>query len=394
MTPQTTPALPPLTAHREGVAAALLAAAEADAIAAEWAALADDCIEPNPFYTPALLLPALRAFAERDVRLAIVRDAEGTLLLLAPVAPLRGYSRLPLRYLATWMHPHCYFAAPLVRRGSESLAFAALFDLVESEGAFFRLRHLAADGPLFGAASAAAKDAGRLMAASARYDRAALRAGHETDDYLRESLSGKKRKELRRLRARLESEGAIAFETLADERALADWIADFLTLESSGWKGRAGTALASDVAGRAFFAQALENAFARGALRFSRLTHGGRPIAMIVNFIERGDIYSFKIAHDEEFARYSPGVMLEIELMRALEKEPGFSFIDSCAAGDHKMINSLWRGRRAIAALNISGGGAAHKAIFRLLTGLERAGEKLRGQNDNAAAKEPADGDI
>ena len=221
-----------------------------------------------------------------------------------------------------------------------------------------------------------------------------LKGGYRTEAQLENALSGKKRKELRRLRARLESEGAIAFETLSDESALADWIADFLTLESSGWKGRAGTALASDAAGRTFFAQALENAFARGALRFSRLTLGARPIAMIVNFIERGDVYSFKIAHDEEFARYSPGVMLEIELMRALENEPGFSFIDSCAAPDHKMINSLWRGRRAMAALNISGSGAAHKAIFRLLTGLERAGEKLRGQNDNAAAKELADGDI
>lgn len=380
--------------RRDCVTAAFVAAGEAAALAAEWAALADDSVETNPFYAPALLLPALKAYADRDVRVALVRDAAGRLILLAPLAPLRGYSRLPVRYLATWMHPHCYFAAPLVRRGAESTALTALFELVESEGAFFRLRHLAADGRLYDAASAAATASGRLAAPSARFDRAALHAGHATDAYLRESLSGKKRKELRRLRARLEAEGAVAFETLADAGALADWIADFLTLEASGWKGRAGTALANDAAGREFFAQAAQNAFARGALRFCRLTLGGRAIAMIVNFIERGDAYSFKIAHDEEFARYSPGVMLEIELMRALEKEPGFSFIDSCAARDHKMINSLWRGRRAIAALNVSGRTAAHKAIFRLLTGLERAGEKLRGQNDNAGAKENADDDI
>ncbi len=367
------------------VSGALIAPREAALIEAEWANLAANAVEANPFYSPALLIPALDAFASENVRLALVRDARGRLIALAPIEPVAGYSRLPVRYLATWMHEHCFFAAPLIRRGSEKEALPALFDLVEGEGAFLRLRHLDAGGPICAAAIDAATRTGRLASPSARYRRALLLAGYETDAYLREALNGKKRKELRRLRARLEAEGRVSFETLIGRDDLSLWMQDFLILESSGWKGRAGTALASKAESRAFFAAALERAFDAGALDFHRLAVNDRPIAMIVNFVGSGGAYSFKIAYDEGFARYSPGVMLEIDMMRALEKRAGFSFVDSCAAPDHPMINSLWRERRAIEALNVSGKSAGAKILFRILTGLERAGERMRGKQGETA---------
>ncbi len=357
------------------VEARFLSPQETAALHDEWTALAADSIEANPFFSPSMLAPALSAFADKTVRIAIVRDERGRLILLLPVVRQFGYSRLPVSYLATWLHPHCFYGAPLIRRGKEEEALAAFFDLVEREGTFFRFCHLDEEGAAFKAALRAAKD--RRVAPSARYRRALLRGGFETGAHLREVLSGKKRKELRRLRARLDGEGSVVFETLKDAGALADWTADFLALEAAGWKGRAGTALANDPAASRFFTEALKSAFDRGGLLFHRLRVGARPIAMIVNFIEGAAAYSFKIAHDEEFARYSPGVMLEIEMMRALEELPGLSFVDSCAASDHSMINALWRERRTIAALNVSSSAGA-QILFRVLTGLEKAGDAMR----------------
>jgi CelD/BcsL family acetyltransferase involved in cellulose biosynthesis len=388
-------------APTSGAPVALRASFAADiaALLPSWTDLAANAAEPNPFYGPALLPPALDAFAGERPRLAVVRDQDDRLIALAPVAPLRGYSRLPVRYLAAWMHPHCFFAAPLIRKGFEKESFAALFDLVEREGAFFRLRHLDAEGPVFAAARAVALETGRLAAESNRFERALLGGGYETEVYLQNALRGKKRKELRRLRNRLEEDGAVEFETLDDRAALGRWTLDFLALEGAGWKGREGTALASDAASSKFFAQAVLAAFDARALRFHRLTHGGKPIAMIVNFIEGGAGYSFKIAYDEAYARYSPGVMLEIEMMKALEAERGLSFIDSCASKDHPMINSLWRERRSIVALNISRRDAPSKALFQFLTGLERAGEARRARlaaalKDDPSKKEEDDGDL
>lgn len=376
------------------VVGAYLAPEDLAAIEADWRDLAADAAEPNPFYAPDLLTPALSAFADADVRIASVRDAGGRLVAFAPVAPLRGYSRFPVRYLSTWMHPHCFFAAPLVRKGCEEASLAALFDLVESGGAFFRFRHLDAEGPIYRAAVAVAGRTRRLSADSNRYERALLKGGFQTETYLQNALRGKKRKELRRLRNRLEEDGAVAFETLGDGGALAAWTLDFLALEAAGWKGREGTALAGDPASSKFFADALVAALGKGALRFHRLTHGGKPIAMIVNFIEAGAGYSFKIAYDEAYARYSPGVMLEIEMMAALEREPGLAFIDSCARRDHPMINSLWCERRAIAALNVSRRDAPSKFLFRILTGLEKASEARRARSDAPMKAEGEDADL
>jgi CelD/BcsL family acetyltransferase involved in cellulose biosynthesis len=372
------------------VKASFLTPREAARIEPEWALLAADATEPNPFFAPSLLIPALAAFADRSVRVAIVRDERGRLIALAPVCPMRGYSRLPVSYLATWMHPHCFFAAPLIRRGREKAALAALFDLAGREGAFLRLRHLAADGPIAAAVREAAHDTGRRVASSARHSRAFLKAGYRTDAELEGALRGKKRKELRRLRARLDDGGAVAFETLSARNQLAGWTEDFLALESAGWKGGAQTALGSTRRGHAFFKAATRRAFEAGLLDCHRLTHGGKPIAMIVNFTAGGAGYSFKIAYDENYARYSPGVMLEIEMMRALESRPGLRFVDSCAAPGHKMIEPLWRRRRVIEALNVSGKGRAQKFLFDILMQLEQAGEKLRRRRKitkRAAAK-------
>lgn len=361
----------------------LIAPEAAAAIEREWRDLAEDAAEPQPFYSPSLLIPALKAFADETLRLAVVRDQAGQMIAFAPVAPVRGYSRAPIPYVATWMHAHCYLGVPLVRRGREGEALGALFDLVESGGAFFRLRHLSEKGPIFRAAVKTAAATGRLCATSARFYRAMLKGGYQTDAYLAATMRGKKRKEQRRLRARLEEVGAVAFERLPGGEELQRWTDEFLALEASGWKGREGTALASDGAARRFFQSAIRRAFEAGSLRFFRLSLSQKPIAMIVNFIDRGEAYSFKIAHDEAYARFSPGVMIEIEMMKALEREPALNFIDSCAAPDHPMINPLWRERRAIAALNVSGKSAAAKFLFWCLTTLEAAGEKIRERAGN-----------
>lgn len=352
------------------------------ALEPDWRDLAAQAVEANPFYSPSLLAPAFDAFAEDRPELAVVRDGGGRLIGLAPLAPLKGYSRLPVLYIATWMHKHCYFAAPLVRKGAEQDVFRALFDLVEKRGAFLRLRHLDADGPLFAAAVAAAAETGRIAAPSARYARALLPGGWRTDAYLATSLTGKKRKELRRQRARLGDEGPVSVEFLTGGPHIDAWAEQFLTLEAAGWKGRERTALAAEPASAAFFRAVVRRSAADGALHFGRLLVNARPAAMAVNFISRfsgGEGgFAFKIAYDETLARFSPGVALEIEMMRDLEPREGLAYVDSCAQAGHPMIDRLWSDRRAIAALNVSRRDAPSKALFTLLMTLERAGERAR----------------
>lgn len=359
-------------------------------IEADWRDLAANAVEPNAFYGPDLLIPAFDAFPGDRSQLVVVRDSGERLIGLAPIAPLKGYSRLPVPYVATWMHKHCYFGAPLTRAGAERAFFRSIFKFVERRGAFMRLRHLDADGPLHAAAMAVARETGRAVSPSARYERAMLTAPWTTDDYLKLSLRGKHRKDLRRRRARLEEVGAVSFEMFAAGDDLSVWIEDFLALEAAGWKGENGTALQQEEASVRFFREAMRRSQEAGALQLFRFRLGGKTMAAAVNFRARDVSYAFKIAYDEAYARYSPGVMIEIEIMQALEGA-GLSKIDSCAKVEHPMINRLWRERRRIEALNVSRRDAPSKAMFSLLMMLERAAEKARAAKADAAETESDD---
>ncbi len=181
--------------------------------------------------------------------------------------------------------------------------------------------------------------------------------------YFEESLSGKKRKELRRQATRLAELGEVRFERRRDDHRLARWTEDFLTLEHSGWKGTAGSALASHQDTTRMFKEALSGAAAQGKLERLTLTLNNEPIAMLVNFLTPPGAYSYKTAFDERYARYSPGVLVQRENLDLLEHAE-VRWCDSCASADHPMIDHIWRERRPVGRISIAIGGRLRRGIF------------------------------
>lgn len=373
-----------LSAHPEnqekaGPRAALVAPADAAALATAWERLCADLLEENPFYAPGALLPALKAYADERVRLACVW-AGNDLIALLPVVKMRFYARMPVAYWAAWTHPHCYYGAPLIRRGSEEAAFEALFDLLcegEEGRTFVRLARIGREGPAIRAALAAAQAEKRLAYEAGAVSRAALSSGASPEATLAVHVRKKKRKELARLRKRLEEQGAVALRVLSPADDVRQWTEEFLALEDKSWKGRARTSLKSSEKDAAWFRETLHAMDKAARLHFLRLDLDGRPVAMLATLISNGAAYSMKICHDPDYARYSPGVMIEIEAMRSLMTRPDFRFADSCAAPDHSMINGLWRARRVVTGLNVSGRGAAARGTLALARLLEGARAKL-----------------
>lgn len=192
------------------------------------------------------------------------------------------------------------------------------------------------------------------------------------DAYLEASLSGKKRKELRRQANRLADEGEVALTRQTDGEGIADWCDAFLALEARGWKGEAGSALASTEGTARLFRESLDGAAARGRLERLTLTLDGRPLAMLATFLTPPGAYSYKTAFDEDFARFSPGVLLQRENLGMLER-PDIAWSDSCASADHPMIDHLWRERRGIGRLSIAIGGLLRRTAFRQFVRAETA---------------------
>src|SRR3546814_3819194 len=98
------------------------------------------------------------------------------------------------------MHDHCFFGAPLIRRGQEVAAWRELLrQLDEADWApgFLHLRGLDAAGANAAALEALCVEQRRGRREVHRYDRAMLRSELDADDYWETHVRAKKRKELR-----------------------------------------------------------------------------------------------------------------------------------------------------------------------------------------------------
>ncbi len=348
-----------------------------------WDELAQGAAEPNPFFESWYLLPALRAF-DPCGRVTILRlEQEGRLAGLVPVhRPARYYGR-PLPHWSVWLHGNAFLGTPLVARGLETEFWVALTEWMDRQGGaslFLHLPQIPVEGAVRQALADLAARQGRPFGVVFREERAMLTSPLGPDSYLEASLSGKKRKELRRQFNRLGELGALKVERCRDDDDLSDWIDHFLALEHSGWKGGAGSALASHRATTSLFSEALHGAAARGRLERLTLWLDDAPIAMLASFITPPGAFSYKTAFDERFARFSPGVLLQRENLALLD-DPQVDWCDSCAAADHPMIDHIWRERRTIGRYSLGIGGPVRRALFKALLRLER-GEIMSGTEE------------
>lgn len=344
--------------------------------ARDWDALSANASEPNPFAERWFVQAAAKHLAPpADARMLAVRGDAGLLGLL-PLCVSRRYGRMPVRHLTNWLSYHSFLGTPLVRRGAEAdfwrAALAALDDAPWS-GSFLHLAGLS-EGPVLAALRGV-----RAAPIVHRAERALLAHGLSPDAYYEVSVRKKKRKELARLRNRLAELGTLTSATLQPCEPLEPWCGAFLTLEVSGWKGREGSALAAAPATAAFLHDALTGARAAGRLEMRRLDLDGRVLAMLINFMTPPGSFSFKIAFDEDFARFSPGVLIQRDNLAVLDRAD-ISWMDSCAAPNHPMIDSLWRERREIVRVTVPLGGARRRATFHAARALERAAAFVRNR--------------
>lgn len=353
-----------------------------------WRDLQDNCAEPNVFFEHGFLLSAL-VHCDRDqsAKIAMLWDHTGkTLIGLMPFARENGYGRWPVAYMRNWLHPNCFLGTPLVRVGCERGFWQAFLDHLDSrpEGLFLHLEALRLDGPVFAALRQICAHDRRRCDTVRSERRALMHSPLHGSAYFEATVRKKKRKELVRLRSRLEELGRLETVTGIGEHSLDTWLEEFLALEASSWKGRNLSALASQADTRALFIETVKAAHARERIDLSALRLDGRPIAMLVSFISPPGGFSFKTAFDETLARYSPGVLLQIDMLD-LAARHGLEWVDSCAAPDHPMIESLWGERRTIGRISITLKRRGRPALFALLRQGETAIEKLRNRRHRAA---------
>lgn len=353
-------------------------------LANAWDALVADAAEVNVFAERWFMMAAIRHLPEgRSAHRLELWDGEGRAARLVGLIPLmlsRRYGRLPVQHVANWRHHNGFLGTPLVAAGHEREVATALLDALGALGwarAFLHLEGLVEHGPVHRGLMEAAAAAGRRCDTVHRTERALLESRLSPSEYFVQTVRKKKRKELKRQSNRLNDLGLLVTRRLETAAELGPWCDTFLALEQSGWKGTAGSALGSATETAGFFRDAMRGAHAAGRLEMLRLDLDGRPIAMLINFLAPPGAFSFKIAFDEAFARFSPGVLLQIENLAVLDR-PDIDWMDSCAAEDHPMINSLWGERRSIVRVTTPLGGSRSSALFHLCRTVERGAALAR----------------
>jgi CelD/BcsL family acetyltransferase involved in cellulose biosynthesis len=326
-----------------------------------WAALAEVAAEPNVFLEPWQFLPAIEAFGagKRSLFLLVFRKADSKdrpdeMIGFFPFEHRRGLHGIPARLLISWDHPHCFLGTPLLHRHWAREAWGAVLDWLQQRpgsAGIVEMRLQASDGASHHALVDAARERGLLTAADDSYSRAVVRWGKDAAEVLADAAANR---EWRRQRRRLGEHGRFEVRRLAAGEDAEPWIAAFLELEARGWKGRGGTALAMSEAETRYFRTICAGGARSGQLDMMGLYLDGVPIAMKCNFVSGNVAFTFKMAYDEAYRAYSPGVLLDIEFTEALQKQSAFDVVDSCAVHGHPTYRRLWHSGRGISHILLS----------------------------------------
>jgi len=312
-------------------------------------------IEPNVFFSPRFLAPAMPRLEDRDVRLAVIRDEaeeRSRLRLLVPFTVERPAIPLGVPVLRTWSNHFGPLGTPLVDHDDPVGFMEDFFSmLAQPQLKFpkvFVLPETRTDGPFAAALRAVAEARNLPLLLTSEIERPYLQSDLDGDSYLRGTLRAHHFREFRRLKRRLETVGKLEYKIDRRPDEIRMGIEAFLVLEAAGWKGRKRTAMVMDRYQAAFAREATHLLAERDQCRIHTLTLDGRPIAILIIFIASGVAYTWKTTFDETFAHYSPGTLLMIETTKNHLDDPNIMETDSCAVADHPVMSRLWAERRTL----------------------------------------------
>ena len=310
-----------------------------------WAALADRAVEPNAFYRPEFLLANV---IERNVRaeLLVVMDGDRWIACL-PIRSRPASAQFPLPWLSALVDEYTFSSTPLLDPEALDAAADGLVRLVRAErrAAALLIPLFESTGPAGRAIAAAAKRHGTEAVQVGGLVRGGWRRSTERH-FPGPAFNRSDRKELRRRERLLVAElgGDLRVVDRSSDPAA---IEAFLAMEDSGWKAERGNPFAKIPGDAAFFRRMCTEMSAAGCLEIIGLEVSGQTLAMEVHLLEARTFWSFKIAHDPVYRRFSPGTQLKYRVIDSLE-DRAFDLGDSCAVPDNAHMNRLWPDRRVM----------------------------------------------
>jgi hypothetical protein len=317
-------------------------------------------IEPNIFFNPRFLAPAMPRLEDREVRLAVIREGDedrSRLRFLVPFSVEKPPVPLGVAIMRAWSSPFGPLGTPLIDNDDPVSVVEDLLDMLSRPHLklpkVLVLPDMRLDGPVASVLRTVALGRNLSFHETLKFERPFLDSRLDGEDYLKNSLRAHHYREFRRLKRRLGDLGRLEYTVARQPDEIRRGVEAFLALEAAGWKGRERTAMAIDRYRAAFAREAVHGLAERDMCRVHTLTLDGKVIACLIVFIENGCAYTWKTAYDENYSAYSPGTLLMIEVTRTHLDDPNIMATDSCAVPDHPVMSRIWSERRAIGTLVI-----------------------------------------
>jgi len=116
-------------------------------------------------------------------------------------------------------------------------------------------------------------------------------------------------------------------------RSLDAVLDEIFTVEQSGWKGKAGTAIRDSAADTMFYTSLARTAAAAGALRIAMLRHHGRVVAFEYGIVGGDRLFLLKVGFDEAYESHSIGHVLATLNIRHCCDDPAIAWYDKLGNG-------------------------------------------------------------
>jgi hypothetical protein len=326
-------------------------------------------VEPNIFFNPRFLAPAMPRLDDRQVRFMVMRDendVKSRLRFLMPYTIERPGFNVTASIIRAWATPFGPQGTPLIDRDDPVGVLNDLLDMLARKHLKFPeilvLPDILLNRTVAQLIRSVALDRNLPLVTVNQIERPFLESTKEGEEYLRDAIGAKHAKEYRRLWRRLADKGKLTYTVSRSEEDIRVRLEDFLVLEASGWKGQRGSAMAVDRFRAAFAREAVNNLATRDLARIHTLELDGKTIAVLVVFVEAGEAWTWKTAYDESLAAYSPGVLLMIEMLKNHLDDPNIDRTDSCAVPDHPVASRLFMEREPVGTLVIGLTPAADRA--------------------------------
>lgn len=272
-------------------------------LAGEWDGLLP--ADSTPFDLHCWYASWWRAFGgERELAVCVVRR-DGELVAAFPLAR-------DGRGLAGMANTHASVFRPLAR-DAEALE-EAVAAVLGSHPAALVLDGLPADDPCVPALRAQAGPAGAIPLVEPAYASPIVATDGDFEAWRKQSKP-RWGAPLERFRRKMDREYECVQTLVEAPRDLEAELEEGFRVEASGWKGEAGTAIASSPQTLGFYREIAREFAARDALRLSRIELDGRAVAFDFCLLHRNRLYLLKTGFDEEHRRLAPGLVMRLSII-------------------------------------------------------------------------------